>query len=73
MEKNNLNPLHQLFLLNTFVHTEYASIRSSCIYEDVNYPFEDDLYILKLTLTVLSLIRDRVLNFLQKFCQFDLL
>jgi len=39
----------------------------------VNYPFEDDLYILKLTLTVLSLIRDRVLKFLQTFCQFDLL
>ena len=50
------------------IHTKYASIRSSCIYEDVNYPFEDDLYILKLTLTVLSLvIRDRVLNFLRKF------
>jgi len=29
------------------IHTQYASIRSSCIYEDVNYPFEDDLYILK--------------------------
>ena len=27
------------------VHTQYASIRSSCIYEDVNYPFENDLYI----------------------------
>ena len=26
------------------IHTQYASIRSSCIYEDVNYPFEDDLY-----------------------------
>jgi len=26
-------------------HTMYASIRSSCIFEDVNYPFEDDLYI----------------------------
>jgi len=22
--------------------------RSSCIYEDVNYPFENDLYILKI-------------------------
>ena len=29
------------------IHTKYASIRSSCIYEDVNYPFENDLYILK--------------------------
>ena len=29
------------------IHTKYASIRSSCIYEDVNYPFEGDLYILK--------------------------
>ena len=31
------------------IHKTYASIRSSCIYEDVNYLFEDDLYILKLT------------------------
>ena len=62
MGKKIWNPLHQLFLLNTFVHTKDASIRSSCIYEDVNYPFEDVLYILKLTLTVLSLIRDRVLS-----------
>jgi len=30
------------------IHTKYASIRSSCVYENVNYPFEDDLYILKL-------------------------
>jgi len=30
------------------VNTKCASIRSSCIYEDVNYPFEGDLYILKL-------------------------
>ena len=29
------------------IHKKYASIRSSCIYEDVNYLFEDDLYILK--------------------------
>ena len=26
------------------IHPHYAPIRSSCIYEDVNYPFEDDLY-----------------------------
>ena len=26
------------------IHTKYASIRSSCMYEDVNYPFKDDLY-----------------------------
>ena len=49
------------------IHTCYASIRSSCIYEDVNYPFEEDLYILKLPLTVFSLVRDRVLRFLRKF------
>ena len=30
------------------IHTKYASITSSCLYEDVNYPFDDDLYILKL-------------------------
>ena len=24
-------------------HTYYASNRSSCMYEDVDYPFEDDL------------------------------
>ena len=43
------NPLHKLFLLK-LMHTKYAFIWSSCIilYEDVNYPFEDDLYILKL-------------------------
>ena len=35
------NPLHQPFFL---IHTKYASIRSSCRYEDVNYPFKDDLY-----------------------------
>jgi len=31
------------------MQTKYASISSSCIFEDVNYPFEDDLYILKLS------------------------
>ena len=35
---------NRFFLL----HTQYASIRRSCVYEDVNYRFEDDLYILKL-------------------------
>ena len=35
---------NRLFL----IHTKYASVRSSCIYEDVNYPFENDLYILKI-------------------------
>jgi len=45
------------------INTHYASIRSSCIDEDVNYPVEDDLFILKLLSTVLSLVRDRVLNF----------
>ena len=45
---------------------------SSCIYGDVYYPFVDDLYILKLTLTLLSLVRDRVLNYFTKVHQFDL-
>ena len=35
---------NRFFLINT----KYASIRPPCIYEDVNYPFEDNLYILKL-------------------------
>ena len=30
------------------IHIKYATIRSTVKYEDVNYPFEDDLYILKL-------------------------
>jgi len=36
-------------LLNTHIVCIY--LRSSWIYEDVNYPFEDDLYILKLLRT----------------------
>jgi len=45
-----MNLIWASFSTNRFflMHTKYASIRSSCIYEDVNYPFEDDLYILKL-------------------------
>jgi len=40
------------------IHITYAYIWSSCIYEDVNYPFEDDLYILKLPLIVFSLANE---------------
>ena len=49
------------------IHITYAYIWSSCIYEDVNYPFEDDLYILKLPLIVFSLVNDST-----KVHQFDL-
>ena len=49
------------------IHIKYASIRSSCIYEDVNYPFENDWYYSEITLNCVELEKDCVLTFLRKF------
>ena len=52
----------------TSMHTYYVSIRSSCIYEDVNYPFEDDLYILN----CVELRKGPCVKLFTKVHQFDL-
>jgi len=55
------------------IHTKYASIRSSCIYEDFNYPFEDDIYIYsEITLNCVEPCKGSCVELFTKIYQFDL-